>query len=90
MARGTIVSEWRLNDERPRFTGTDGRTVQLESADAKFPTWPEPYTDGAYRVTIDGKRQGKIFYGETAWMNACRLFDDVVAAIRFDREVPTR
>lgn len=89
--RGTkVVSEWRLNYERPAFTATDGRVVELQSADAKFPSWPEPYRDGAFRVAIDGRRHGRIFYGETAWMNGARLFDDVVTAIRFDRELPKR
>ena len=82
--KGKLTSDWRLNYERP-VTNVGGFEFELQSADVKLPTWHEPYRDGAYRVVKNGKRVGKIFVGETAWMDAARLFDDEVVGARFAR-----
>jgi len=74
-------------------------TVVHETADIEDTQQPYEYRNGAHRVsakyglsgkTYQGTRKGlsgrtKTFYGEMAWMDAERLFNDLVADIRYGR-----
>lgn len=65
----------------------------IEEADIVDTRNGQVYTDGAMRVTVDGKpaKRGKggtvPFFGECAWMDAERLASDLAIAERYVRTV---
>lgn len=92
--RYTATSEWRMRDQRlaaPFFARNADNPrvlVTLESADIHSADgWD--YDDGAYRVRSEagGKsyRRAKTFYGETAWMDGQRMFNDIISEVECGR-----
>jgi hypothetical protein len=89
VSRYKVTSPWRVDGyDREPVRLEDGRVLAIESADIVDKVNGRPYSDGARRVTLDGKpyKRGKggtfPHYGECAWMNAARDFDDEVFRIR--------
>lgn len=92
--RYQVVGGWTQRERRlvaPMFARDADKPrvlVTLESADIHSRDgWD--YGDGAYRVkaTVNGKsyRRARTFYGETAWMDGQRLFDDIVSDVEYGR-----
>ena len=84
--RYAIVSSWRVVDKKTLWVGgtSENHAVFLvhESADIRDTQGGWEYTNGVHRVYakqgLSGKsvKRVKTFYGETAWSNATRLYDD--------------
>ncbi len=91
--RYEIVSRWqpvdRFSPSDSLFSNPDTSTVVAvrEVADIRDTVGGYVYTDGAYRVkaTKDGKsfRRAKTFYGEMAWGDSQRMFNDIVSEVRY-------
>ena len=92
--RYTVTGEWRQRERKvaePVFARDMGKprvTVVLESADIHSRDgWD--YDDGAYRVrsSVNGKsyRRARTFYGEMAWADGHRLFEDIVLDVQYGR-----
>ena len=91
--RYEIVSAWhqvdRFSPSESLFATTETSQVLAvrEVADIRDTVGGRIYTDGAYRVKAkygDGKsyRRTKTFYGEVAWSDSQRMFDDIVWEVK--------
>lgn len=93
MSRYIVVSDWR----EAKAASAGSQRFSLQVADVKDTKGGGHYTDGAYRVYVgsvgqDNPRPCKAgkggtvpFYGESAWSDGERLFNDLVTAARHAR-----
>lgn len=94
--RYEIVGGWRtVGDFKVEpFFFDEGREVRVtrEVANIRDTQGGHEYAEGAYRVratyTDDGKSYAalKTFYGEVAWSNSRRLYEDIINTVRHQRE----
>ncbi len=94
--RYEIVGGWRtVGDTKVRpFFFDEGREVRVtrEVANIRDTQGGHLYDEGAYRVkatyTDTGKSYSalKTFYGEVAWSNSRRLYEDIIETVRRLRE----
>lgn len=86
MSRYKVTSEWSGHQSASAGGGQD--VFQVESADIVDTKNGARYRDGAYRVTKNGRpaivgKGGTVpYYGESAWSDAERLFNDLVFEAR--------
>jgi hypothetical protein len=83
MSNSTVVKNWTIEQE------DQNSGLALESCDLMYDG--RPMTQGAYRITLNGKpfKKGKggtvPFKGESAWMDGERAYGDAVLAARMAR-----
>ena len=88
--RYAIVGDWQTSD-RYTFTETDDGSVTLlrQYTDIMDRKNGDQYSQGAWRVVAKYDATGKshtraqTFYGESAWANSQRIYDDVIMKVRF-------
>lgn len=91
--RYEIVSTWqqveRFSPSESLFATTEASQILAtrEVADIRDIVGGHIYTDGAYRVKAkygDGQsyRRAKTFYGEMAWADSQRMFNDIVSEVQ--------
>lgn len=86
MSRYKVTSEWHGGKSATAGGGTV--YFQIEVADIIDTKSGVRYEDGAFRVTRNGRpaivgKGGTVpFFGETAWADAERLFNDLVLKAR--------
>ena len=93
--RYEIVGSWRtVGDhlvEPFRFEGREVRVIRQE-ADIRDTQGGHLYENGAYRVKatyVDTSKSYaalKTFYGEVAWSNSRRLYEDIILTVRHSQE----
>lgn len=92
-SRYEVISAWREVERETVVSGSWGEDrpdvlVIHETADIRDPRGGWTYREGAHRVrSFRGGRSFKrlrTFYGETAWMDAERMFSDIVAEVRYE------
>lgn len=85
--RYEIVGPWHV----AQAASIAGQKYQLEYADLRDTRNDTVYSDGAYRVTLNGRpakigKGGSVpFKGESAWSDGERLYGDLVSAARHAR-----